>query len=159
MAKVIMLCGRLCSGKTTYAARLSSELGAVILSVDELMIALLGRETGSMHDEYVRRAKGYLHAKAADIARAGTDVVLDEGFWRRSERGEARAYFAAKGVDCELRYLRISEEEWARRIDRRNAEVAAGCSDAYLVDDGLREKFASLFEEPAADEADAVIEV
>lgn len=159
MAKVIMLCGRLCSGKSTYAARLRDELGAVILSVDELMIALLGRETGDKHDEYVRRAKGYLHAKAAEIALAGTDVVLDEGFWSRSERDEARKYFAAQGVECELRYLRISDEEWSRRVDKRNAEVAAGRSDAYFVDDGLRAKFISLFEEPAEGEADAVIEV
>lgn len=159
MAKVIMLCGRLCSGKTTYAAALAKELGAVILSVDELMIALLGRETGDKHDEYVRRAKDYLHAKAADIARAGTDVVLDEGFWSRSERDEARKYFASQGVDCELRYIRISDGEWSRRIDKRNAEVAAGRSDAYFVDDGLKAKFISLFEEPAESETNVVVEV
>ena len=159
MAKVIMLCGRLCSGKSTFAARLRDELGAAVLSVDELMIALLGRETGEMHDEYVRRAKGYLYGKAVDIARAGACVVLDQGFWSRSERDEARAYFAANGVECELRYLRISDEEWSRRIDKRNAEVAAGRSDAYFVDDGLRAKFISLFEEPADGEADVVIEV
>ncbi|MDO4862927.1 MAG: ATP-binding protein [Ruminococcus sp.] len=159
MAKVIMLCGRLCSGKSTYAERLRGELGAVVLSVDELMIALLGRETGDMHDEYVRRAKSYLFGKAADIAGAGADVVLDQGFWSRSERNEARAFFASRGVDRELRYLRISDDEWARRIDKRNAEVAAGRSDAYFVDDGLRAKFISMFEEPDEREADVTIEV
>lgn len=159
MAKVIMLCGKLCSGKSTYSALLRDELGAVALSVDELMIALLGRETGEMHDEYVRRAKGYLFGKAAEIALAGTDVVLDQGFWSRAERRQAREFFASRGVDCELHFLRVSDEEWARRIDKRNSEVAAGRSDAYYVDEGLREKFISLFEEPDADESDVTIEV
>ncbi|MBO7396246.1 MAG: ATP-binding protein [Ruminococcus sp.] len=159
MAKVIMLCGKLCSGKSTYSALLRDELGAVALSVDELMIALLGRETGEMHDEYVRRAKGYLFGKAAEIALAGTDVVLDQGFWSRAERRQAREFFASRGVDYELHFLRVSDEEWARRIDKRNSEVAAGRSDAYYVDEGLREKFISLFEEPDADESDVTIEV
>ena len=159
MAKVIMLCGKLCSGKSTYSALLRDELGAVVLSVDELMIALLGRETGEMHDEYVRRAKGYLFGKAAEIALAGTDVVLDQGFWSRAERRQAREFFASRGVDYELHFLRVSDEEWARRINKRNSEVAAGRSDAYYVDEGLREKFISLFEEPDADESDVTIEV
>ncbi|MCR5016932.1 MAG: ATP-binding protein [Ruminococcus sp.] len=159
MSKVIMLCGRLCSGKSTYSATLRDELGCVVLSVDELMISLLGRETGAMHDEYVCRAKQYICGKAADIARAGADVVLDQGFWSRAERDSAREFFTSRGVDCELRYLRISDEEWERRIAKRNAEVAAGRSDAYYVDDGLKAKFTAMFEEPTADEADAVIEV
>lgn len=158
MSKVIMLCGRLCSGKSTYSATLRDELGCVVLSVDELMIALLGRETGAMHDEYVRRAKQYICGKAADIARAGADVVLDQGFWTRAERDSAREFFASRGVDCELRYLRITDEEWERRIAKRNAEVAAGRSDAYYVDDGLKAKFTAMFEEPTEDEADTVIE-
>ena len=33
MAKVIMTCGKLCSGKSTYARKLKDELGAVILSL------------------------------------------------------------------------------------------------------------------------------
>ena len=162
MSKVIMLCGRLCSGKSTYSATLRDELGCVVLSVDELMIALLGRETGAMHDEYVRRAKQYICGKAADIARAGADVVLDQGFWTRAERDSAREFFASRGGDCELRYLRIPKiiaKQNANRIAKRNAEVAAGRSDAYYVDDGLKAKFTAMFEEPTADEADAVIEV
>jgi alpha-mannosidase len=38
--QAILLCGKLCAGKTTYARRLAPELGAVILSVDEIMLSL-----------------------------------------------------------------------------------------------------------------------
>jgi len=157
MARIIMLCGRLCSGKTTYSAKLKNSSGAVILSVDELMIALLGRETGEMHDEYVRRAEDYLFSKAAEIASAGVDVILDQGFWTRLSREKARGYFSSRGIPCELHYIRITDDEWERRISKRNAEVAAGRSDAYFVDDGLREKFRSLFEEP--DESEITVRI
>ena len=43
MAEVIMMCGRICSGKSTYAKRLSREKNAVILSVDEITLALFLR--------------------------------------------------------------------------------------------------------------------
>lgn len=159
MGKVIMLCGRLCSGKSTYAARLRDMLGAVILSADELMITLLGRDTGDMHDEYSRRTKIYMHKKAAEIALAGLDVVLDQGFWTRSEREEAKAFFASHGVPCELHYLSVADDEWERRIVRRNAEVAAGRTDAYFVDEGLKAKFLSQFEVPDESETYITVEV
>lgn len=50
-----MTCGNLCSGKSTYAEKLGKELRAVVLSIDELMTTVLGRELGDMHDEYFRR--------------------------------------------------------------------------------------------------------
>ena len=60
MAKVIMTCGKICSGKTTYAEKMRKELSAVILSVDEIMLAIFDSDAGDKHDEYVARIKNYL---------------------------------------------------------------------------------------------------
>ena len=157
MAKVIMLCGRLCSGKTTYATKLRGNTGAVILSVDELMLGILGNDTGDMHDEYVRRSELYLFRKSAEIAAAGADVILDQGFWTKAERSFARSFFAERGVSCELHYISISDDQWLQRIAVRNQAVKAGMSSAYYVDDGLMEKFRSLFEPPSEDEIDKIV--
>ena len=46
MPKVIMTCGKICSGKSTYAQKLRLEYSAVILSVDEITLALFGNEAG-----------------------------------------------------------------------------------------------------------------
>lgn len=43
MAQVIMTCGKICSGKSTYAQKLSKKYNAVILSVDEITLSLLKR--------------------------------------------------------------------------------------------------------------------
>ena len=154
MAKVIMTCGRICSGKSTYAQMLRVELGGVILSIDELMLDILGGETGDKHDEYVRRTQNYLYKKSVEIASAGVDVILDWGFWKKSEREYAREFYRVHGISCEFHYISVDEAEWKRRIEKRNAEVRNGHSDAYFIDEGLAAKFESLFEVPDRSEMD-----
>jgi predicted kinase len=154
MAKVIMTCGRICSGKSTYARKIKEMLGGVILSVDELMLEILGGETGDKHDEYVKRTEKYLYKKSAEIASSGTDVILDWGFWKESERRFARKFYKDHGISCEFHYISVDDEEWKRRIEKRNAEVQNGRSDAYFIDEGLAAKFERLFEVPERSEMD-----
>ncbi len=154
MAKVIMTCGRICSGKSTYARKLRAEIGGVILSIDELMLDILGGETGDKHDEYVRHTQDYLYKKSVEIASAGTDVLLDWGFWSKSEREYAREFYRIHGIICEFHYISVDDAEWKRRIEKRNTEVMNGRSDAYFIDEGLAAKFERLFEVPDRSEMD-----
>lgn len=157
MAKVIMTCGRICSGKTTYCKKLRTEFSAVVLSVDEITLALFGQDAGEMHDTYVERAEKYLYEKSLDIVNVGVNVILDWGFWTKVEREYAREFYHSHGVSCEFHYLDISDEEWERRLKKRNSEVLAGKTDAYYVDDGLAEKFRSIFEAPDIGEMDVTV--
>ncbi len=154
VSRVIMTCGRLCSGKSTYAQGLAEKLGAVILSVDEITLSLFPEGAGDMHDVYAERAERYLYRKSAEIVRSGTDVILDWGFWKRSERDFARRFYAEKHIDCELHYLDVPDAVWKQRIAERNRRVEAGEVSAYYVDSGLAEKFAGIFEIPGDDEID-----
>ena len=156
MAKVIMTCGKICCGKSTYARRLRAETNAVILSIDDITLSLFPEGAGEMHDVYVRRAEQYLCSLALQILRTGMDVILDWGLWTREQRDRLRAFWKENGVENEIRYLRISSEKWNRRIQRRNIEQAEDPS-VYRVDEGLLRKVESLFEEPAADEKDVII--
>ena len=156
-AKVIMTCGRICSGKSTYAKKLRDEYKAVILSVDEITLALFGQDAGEKHNEYVEKLEEYLFDKSVEIVKTGTNVVLDWGFWQKREREYARKFYSERSIACELHYLSISDEEWERRLQKRNEDVTAGRISAYYVDDGLKAKFAGMFEPPEENEADAVI--
>ncbi len=155
MAKVIMTCGKLCSGKSTYARKLKDELGAVILSIDALMLALFPEGAGEMHDAYVRRTEKYLLDQSLQILETGTDVILDWGLWTREQRSRLRAFYAEHRIENEIHYLRISDAEWSARIRRRNEQKD---SSAYYVDEGLLRKAESLFEEPDAEEADRILD-
>lgn len=152
MSKVIALCGRICVGKTTYARKLREQNNGVILSVDEITLALFGQDAGENHDTYVERAEAYLFEKSLELIRAGVDVILDWGFWMKEERDQARAFYAAKGVAFEIHCLSISGEQWRARREKRNAEILAGRVNAYYVDDGLAAKCDGFFQPPTEDE-------
>ena len=158
MPKVIMTCGKLCSGKTTYAKKLQKEGKAVILSIDEIMLTVFGQDAGEKHDEYVARIKRYLYQKALEIISNGLDVILDWGFWTKEERAYARSFFGSNGITNEFHFIDIDYGEWCRRIENRNQDVLANNSDAYYVDEGLSEKFNSIFEKPDPSEIDYRIE-
>lgn len=157
MAKVIMTCGKICAGKSTYAERLRSETGAVLLSVDEITLALFGSDTGDMHDTYVERTEKYLYEKSVQIVRSGIDVILDWGFWTAKERKYAREFYKSYGISCELHFIDIDDDLWHTRIEKRNAMVEAGECSAYYVDEGLARKFAEIFEPPLDTETDVYI--
>ena len=154
MAKVYLICGRICSGKSCHAEALRREKRAVVLSVDELMLALFGQHAGEKHDDYVARIKAWYRQKSLEILEAGADVILDWGFWTRKEREYVREFYASRNIACAFHYLDIDDPEWRRRIDKRNQDVLAGRSEAYYIDEGLAAKFAAAFEKPEAGEID-----
>ena len=154
MGMVIAVCGRICSGKTYYCERLGKNRNAVALSCDELMTALFHHQEGEHFDALSRDAKAYLHRKAAEVAKAGPDVILDWGFWRSDERREVTEFYRAQGVALEWHYVDVSDDDWKRNIAERNAKVESGQSDAYYVDEGLLAKLERLFEAPEKSEMD-----
>ena len=155
MPKVIMTCGMICCGKSTYAKKIRAEGNAVILSIDDITLTLFPDGSGSMHDTYALRAEQYLLELSLQILQTGADVILDWGLWTRAIRDRIRNFYASHGgIKTELHYIRIHPSEWKRRIAKRNASG----DTAYYVDEGLLNKARSLFEEPSADEVDVLAE-
>lgn len=156
MAKVILICGRICCGKTTYAQKLCSENNAVLLSVDEITLALFGQHCGDKHDEYVERTEKYLLSKSLELIQKDINVVLDWGFWTKAERLAVKEFYKSRNIECELHYIDVSDETWKNRLNKRNIAVLAEETSAYYVDDNLAAKFASIFEVPNEAEIDVV---
>lgn len=155
MAQVILLCGRICSGKSTYAQLLRQRHPAsVVLSCDELMLTLFPQGVGEYHDMLAERARQYHFALSLDIVASGADVILDWGFWTRDWREEARVFYREHGVPCALHYVDVPADIWKRHIEDRNRAVLAGKTTAYFVDEGLLAKLESRFQEPRDDEVD-----
>lgn len=154
MGKVILICGKLCSGKTTYAQALLSQNRGILLSSDELMHALYHHQEGALHDWLLPGVQAYLYQKAVQIAQAGCTVVLDWGFWSQAARRKASRYFEDQGVAFEWHYLDITDEAWKENISMRNRAVLEGRSTDYFVDAGLLEKMRSLFQAPQPSDMD-----
>ena len=158
MAKVYILCGKICSGKSTYSQQLRKDKKAVILSVDDITLTLLGQNGGDTLDVYVEKLEQYFFQKSVEIVETGINVILDWGFWTKAERDFAKQFYGSQGIEYEFHYISINDEEWYRRLEKRNKDVLEKKSDAYYVDEGLAEKFKSIFEIPGKEEIDVWVE-
>ena len=155
MAKVYLICGKICSGKSYYSRKLQESVNAVILSPDEATYDLIENEQGEFYNVFCERLLKYMNKKAVEIVRAGANVIYERGLWSKEERNKTKEYFKQNGIETELHYVYVSDELWKKQIDERNKRVeeGKGGSDFYL-DEGLMNKLVSLFEEPTTDEID-----
>ena len=155
MAKIIAVCGKICSGKTCYAGRLRQQEHAVILSCDELTAALFDNNLGQQHEEMLGRIQGYLLQKAAELVLSGCSVILDWGFWSRTSRRTLMEFCQAQKLACQWHYVAVSENTWHRNIEKRNRSIRDGqnTKDCYL-DEGLLQKLMVMWEAPNEEEID-----
>lgn len=143
--RLVLMCGLPGSGKTTEARRLAADLGAVRLSPDEWMAAL-GID---LWDEETRdRLERVFWDLAQDLLRLGQSVILESGFWLRSDRDEKRTGARGIGATVELHYLEKQLEELSRRLERRAATEAG----AVRITRADLERFAASFQPPDAEE-------
>lgn len=155
--KMILICGKICSGKTTYTKKLIKEIGAVHLSCDEITLALFGGQIGEKHQEMVANTINYLFNKSLEILDIGVSVVLDIGFWQKSERDEATAFYSEHGIVPEWHYIDVLDDVWKSSIEKRNADIKNGKANEYYIDDNISKMFSELFETPTKDEMDVWI--
>lgn len=154
MAKAILICGKIASGKSTYARKLMKRNRMVLLSVDEITLALFDGYIGEKHDDIVERTQRYLFDKSLELLNQDIDVVLDWGFWMKQEREEARAFYSSHGIVCEFHQIDTPDDVWKYNIEKRNREIEEGKTSAYYVDDALARKFAAIYEVPHREEID-----
>ena len=153
MAKITLICGKICSGKSYIAGKIEG----VILNCDELMTTLFPEPLGDAFDEMGRRAESYLMNLAETLTLGGVNVILDWGFWTRDSRNAAIERFRARGIETELIYVEPSERRRLENIALRNAAFAAGEKGIFEADEGLLEKCDSRFEPPAPPEVFTLI--
>lgn len=154
MPKVILICGKICCGKTTYAKKLVKEQNTVLLSCDEITLALFGQHIGEKHGEMVERTMKYLFNKSLEVVSTGVNVILDFGFWTRDDRGEAASFYKQNSITTEWHYIDVSSEVWIKNLAKRNQAIESGKTDDYYIDDNIANKFWRIFEEPTTDEID-----
>ena len=160
MGKVILICGKICSGKSYYSRMIKDDFDAVIISPDEATYELINNEQGEFYNVFSERLNKYLTKKVGEIAQAGANVIFERGLWSKKDREQIVKYYRDKNIDCEIHYVCVDDETWKQNIAERNKRVEEGNggSDFYL-DEGLMRKLESMWEEPTEKEFDIIHKV
>ena len=137
--RLVLLCGLPASGKTTLARELADAYGAVRLNPDEWESAL---EVDPFDEVFQSRLEAEFWELTQRLLVLGTSVVLEWGFWARSERDEKREAARALGVAVELRFLDAPHEELVRRVVARHAAGGIAITESHM------ERYRSVFQPP-----------
>lgn len=155
MAKVILICGKIASGKSYYANQIKKQEKAVILNTDELTYALFDNEQGEQYEDRANRANNYLMKKTVELVKNECNVILDWGFWTVDIRNKITKYFKDNNVKTEWHYIDIDDNLWNKNIEKRNKETQGNVeSHDFYVTEGLKNKVLNMFEIPSIEEID-----
>ena len=145
-----MLCGRIGSGKTTFAKRLEREIKAVRFTHDEWVARLFGTSPPEKDfAEHYASVDALVWKTAISVVRAGSDVIVDYGFWSRESRRLARDRVSEVGATPKF-YLISCPQELAKDRTLKRSENPP--SDSLWIDEPAFEKLNALFEPMTQDE-------
>ena len=150
MATLYLMVGLPCSGKTTKAKELETELRAIRLTPDEWQVNLFGHDTlDPDHDRRHSLIEDMLWQIAARVLSLGTNIILDFGFWAKEERDDYRSRAGKIGARSEIVFMDVEEEELLKRVRMRNESLTN--TIAYIPED-LMISWIRFFQRPDADE-------
>ncbi|MCM1114266.1 MAG: ATP-binding protein [Clostridium sp.] len=153
MAKVILICGKIASGKSYYANQIKNEEKAIVLNTDELTYALFDNEQGDKYEDRANRANNYLMKKAVELVKIDCNVILDWGFWTKAIRSQISKYFNDNNIEIEWHYIEIDDISWNKNIEKRNIEVQENDNNHnFYVTEDLKNKVQAVFEPPTKEE-------
>jgi predicted kinase len=150
MATLHLMVGLPCSGKTTLARELEQSYSALRLTPDEWHIRLFGQDLdekdhGARHDV----VESLLWNVAARVLVLGVDVILDFGFWSRSERDDFRKRAEKLGANFKIHFVYEPEEVLLARLATRNAQLPQG---TFRIPETMLKEWALRFEPPSHEE-------
>ena len=150
IATLHLIVGLPCSGKTTLARELEKKYSALRLTPDEWHIPLFGHDMNDKdHDARHELVESLLWDLAAKVLVLGVDVILDFGFWGRSERDDFRSRAAKLGADFKIHFLDVPEEMLLERLAARNAQLPQG---TFRIPEAKLKEWILLFEPPSQEE-------
>ena len=123
MGKVIIVCGKIASGKSYYSRKIKDSLNAVIISPDEATYELINNEKDEFYNVFSKRLNNYLTKKVGEIAKAGANVIFERGLWSKKDREEIVKYYRDNNVECELHYVYVDADTWKQHILERNKRM------------------------------------
>ena len=126
MARLVLVCGPIGVGKTTYSLALAEEIGGIRFSIDPWMQTLFGEDMVTLDFnwmmERVNRCCEQIWQVSEQILAINGHVILDLGFTTKEQRDIFVNRATQMNVQSEIHFLDAPLETRKRRVDQRNIE-------------------------------------
>lgn len=146
-----VICGFIGAGKTTFARKLEKETKAIRITKDEWIIKIFGNKITS--DKNFERYDKNITELATDIAfkilKSGKDVIIDEGFWVKSQRDEIKKKILNLGAKPILYFVDCSIEKMKNRVINRSKKPPI---DSFEINEKMFDKYLNFWEPPTKEE-------
>lgn len=151
-----LIIGFIGAGKTTFAKKLEQETKALRFTKDEWVISIFGNDpTIENFETYDKRITALVTEQALRCLEAGNDVIIDDGFWSKSQRDDIRTRIAKIGGTLQFYYLKRSLPEMKKRTLGRNGKQS---NNSFDIDEKMFDGYIEKFEEPSPDEEYIIID-
>lgn len=150
-ATVYLICGFIGAGKTTFSKKLAEETGAIRVTKDEWMVKIFGNKAPNREDFSVLDTNvANLAIKfALELAGRGVDVILDEGYWVRSQRDELKERIEQIGARWVLYYVETPMEEMKERVVNRTINPG---KESFEISEEMFDSYVKYWQPPTTDE-------
>jgi predicted kinase len=149
--KLIFMCGKMASGKSTLARELAAQENAVLLVQDELLNHLFPGEITDISEfvKYSSRLKNALGPHICTLLSKGISVVLDFPANTRAQRAWFRELFKRANAEHQLHYVDASDALCKRQLKGRSEDLPAG---SRWTTDAEFETITAYFQPPSEEE-------
>jgi adenylate kinase family enzyme len=146
--KLIALCGKMGSGKSTQAALLAEEKNAVLISEDDWLSTHFPGQINTFNDylEKSRLVRPFVKSLIQSILCAGANVVMDFPANTVSQRKWFRVTTDEIAAPLELIYLNTEEALCLKRVLERRKELP---ERAIFDNEDTFRQVTAFFEEPS----------
>ena len=146
-----VICGFIGAGKTTFARKLEKETKAIRITKDEWIIKIFGNKITSdkNFEVYDKNITELATNIAFKILKAGKDVILDEGFWVKSQRDDIKKKILQVGAKPIFYYVETSVEKMKERVINRSNNPT---KDSFEINEEMFDKYLKYWEPPKKEE-------
>ena len=127
MSKIILISGLVGAGKSTYARKLASEIGALRFSIDEWMMTLFSADFPEELNfkwsmERIYRIEEQMWSLVPQLMTLNRPVILDLGLLQREHRQKFYNWAKDSNFQIETHVIEAAKELRWQRVTKRNNE-------------------------------------
>jgi len=122
LSEIVLCCGKVCSGKSTFVKILEEQFQYYTFSADDWMLKLYDEtEDRVVFDKNLLRCTELIYSVSEKILKNNStnNIALDFGFWKKTNRNEIRDRFSKLGYSVSLVYFPIEFEQQITNMNKR----------------------------------------